>query len=106
MELGGDRYPSYLQCNFADFLKYNKMNKQFETIEEMLDMKNMFVSPSEQEYFISDGEIEHGVMSSTKKGAYEHAIYELNLGREEGDGVIRIKIDGEWYPPREEVSNE
>ena len=45
-------------------------------------------------------------MSSTKKGAYEHAIYELNLGREEGDGVIRIKIDGEWYPPREEVSNE
>ena len=25
-------------------LKYNKMNKRFETIEEMLDMKNMFVS--------------------------------------------------------------
>jgi len=27
-------------------LKYNKMNKRFETIEEMLDMKNMFVSPA------------------------------------------------------------
>ena len=68
------------------------MNKQFETIEEMLDMKNMFVSPSEHGLSMSNKGV-HSILVLHTTTNPARFIYNNNLQGSEFE-IDESDIDG------------